>query len=596
MSERYSKLFALSENLYSAGAPVVIAAGALQKDNQTGKVFAQLKMRNIQDKAIKAATVKISPFDTVGKPLGGTVDYQYLDLAAGRDTDFGQKTPVMLKEAATRSFAVSVSEVIFSDNSIWTASDEAWEPLSAPVTPEKEFTDGELAKQYRAKYGADCKCVFKKEKDLWRCACGELNHDSEKNCHNCQREAAALAALNVEELKADRDRRLAAEQKKAAEEKAAAKAKAKKTKKIAMIAVPLAVVVVVGAVLIFNAAKRSKAYDAASALAEAGQYWEAATAFEALGDYRDSAVLAKNARLDEQYYRAMALLEDGNDDEAYRLLKDLGDYRDSAEYVKKFVVLLMKVQSTDSTTTYEYDSYGRCVKEDYVHDGNSSYTTEYSYDDNGSCIRSEKRYKRLDNTEIHAYVYNEDGLCITEEYQSSDLGRIGSHSYTYDSSGNRIEDVDIFSNDDGSQKSITTYVYDSSGNCIEERLIMQTMDKVRGERGYQERTDITQYSYDAEGNCIEERSSGLWIMTVKDGDYISKTASIRLQEYDSHGNVIKYVLQFLDETGAVESGKGSTVTYQYKYDENGNILTRKQSNREGVEEYTYAYFYVPNQP
>ena len=213
MSERYSKLFALSENLYSAGAPVVIAAGALQKDNQTGKVFAQLKIRNIQDKAIKAATVKITPFDTVGKPLGGTVDYQYLDLSARRDTDFGQKTPVMLKEAATRSFAVSVSEVIFSDNSIWTAPDEAWEPLSAPVMPEKEFTDVELAKQYRVKYGADCKCVFKKEKDLWRCACGAVNHASEKNCHSCQREAAALAALNVDELKADRDKRLAAENK-----------------------------------------------------------------------------------------------------------------------------------------------------------------------------------------------------------------------------------------------------------------------------------------------------------------------------------------------------------------------------------------------
>lgn len=130
MSERYSKLFALSENLHSAGAPVVIAAGALQKDNQTGKVFAQLKIRNIQDKTIKAATVKITPFDTAGKPLGGTIDYQYLDLSAARDVDFGQKTPVMLKEAVTRSFAVSVSEVVFSDNSIWTATNEVWEPLS----------------------------------------------------------------------------------------------------------------------------------------------------------------------------------------------------------------------------------------------------------------------------------------------------------------------------------------------------------------------------------------------------------------------------------------------------------------------------------
>ncbi len=255
MSERYSKLFALSENLYSAGAPVVIAAGALQKDNQTGKVFAQLKIRNIQDKAIKAATVKITPFDTVGKPLGGTVDYQYLDLAAGRDTDFGQKTPVMLKEAATRSFAVSVVEVIFSDNSIWTASNEAWEPLSAPVTPEKEFADGELAKQYRAKYGADCKCIFKKEKDLWRCVCGEVNHDSEKNCHKCQREAAALAALNVEELKADRDRRLATEQEKAKEQ-------AKKKKRIAIIALPVAAFVIIMAMVFIPriiAAQQAKA-------------------------------------------------------------------------------------------------------------------------------------------------------------------------------------------------------------------------------------------------------------------------------------------------------------------------------------------------
>ncbi len=284
MSDRYSKLFALSENLYSVGAPVVIAAGALQKDNQTGKVFAQLKIRNIQDKVIKAATVKITPFDTVGKPLGGTIDYQYLDLSAGRDADFGQKTPVMLKEAATRSFAVSVSEVIFSDNSIWTASNEAWEPLSAPIAPEKEFTDGELAKQYRAKYGADCKCIFKKEKGLWRCACGAINHDSEKNCHSCQREVAALAALNVEELKADRNRRLAAE---------------KKTKKIAMIAAPIVIVAIVVAVLISNLkaqqeeAARLEAYNAAVALAEAGQYDEAIAAFTELGDYKDSETMRK---------------------------------------------------------------------------------------------------------------------------------------------------------------------------------------------------------------------------------------------------------------------------------------------------------------
>jgi tetratricopeptide (TPR) repeat protein len=321
------------------GAPVVIAAGALQKDNQTGKVFAQLKIRNIQDKVIKAATVKITPFDTVGKPLGGTADYQYLDLSAKRDTDFGQKTPVMLKEAATRSFAASVSEVIFSDNSTWTASNEAWEPLSAPVTPDKEFI---LAKQYRVKYGTDCTCVFKKEKDLWRCACGAVNHDSEMNCHTCQRAAAALAALNVEELKADRDKRLAAEQKKAAEEKAAAEAQAKKTKKIAMIATPIVVVAIVAAVLISNFVKaqqeeaaRLDAYNTAVELAEAGQYDEAIAAFAELGDYMDSAEQTEHLKhsveqiKETAYNQAVTLFENGEFDEAYAAFEEAGDYKDS---------------------------------------------------------------------------------------------------------------------------------------------------------------------------------------------------------------------------------------------------------------------------
>lgn len=164
MSERYSKLFDLPENLYSNGSPVVIAAGALQKDNQSGKVYAQLKMRSIQDKPIKAATVRLTPFDTVGTRLGEAFEHQYLDLSAERDADFGQKTLIPFMEMTTRSFSVSVSEVIFSDNSKWTASDGAWESISPPVTLKTAFSDNELVKQYREKYGADCKCISKRRK------------------------------------------------------------------------------------------------------------------------------------------------------------------------------------------------------------------------------------------------------------------------------------------------------------------------------------------------------------------------------------------------------------------------------------------------
>ncbi|MCM1149391.1 MAG: hypothetical protein NC319_04805 [Butyricicoccus sp.] len=336
MSERYSRLFSMPKNLYCAGAPVVIAAGALQKHNQTGKVLAQLKIRNIQDKIIKAATVKIAPFDTAGRPLDSAVNYQYLDLSVKREADFGQKTPVMLPDAGTRSFSVAVAEVVFSDSSVWTASDGAWEALSAPVSLEKAFSDNELVKQYRIKYGADCKCIFNKEKDLWRCACGAINHDGENKCYRCGREAAALAALDLDELKADRDKRLAAErqraaeeQKKAAEERAAAEQaaaeRARKIKKTIMIAAPIIAVAVIAAVLIsINSAKKNAAYDAAVALVEAGEYDEAIDAFTELGDYKDSA-----ERIKEIPYREMITISFAD------TYKQLAASTDDSEYIQE---------------------------------------------------------------------------------------------------------------------------------------------------------------------------------------------------------------------------------------------------------------------
>ncbi len=500
MSERYSKLFALSENLYSAGAPVVIAAGALQKDNQTGKVFAQLKIRNIQDKVIKAATVKITPFDTVGKPLGGTVDYQYLDLSAKRDTDFGQKTPVMLKEAATRSFAAFVSEVIFSDNSIWTASNEAWEPLSAPVTPDKEFINGELAKQYRVKYGTDCTCVFKKEKDLWRCACGAVNHDSEMNCHTCQRAAAALAALNVEELKADRDKRLAAEQKKAAEEKAAAEAQAKKTKKIAMIAAPIVVAAIVAAVLISGRMEKSAAYNAAVALAEAGQYDEAIAAFTELGEYKDSAEQIRETQYAQavhlvedgeynkatsiftalgdykdskdsaeqsanagEYQDALGLLDAGRYGEARAAFEALGDYKDARTYVESFVMRITSITSGSGVTYYRYDEYG-----DLVSDGENTYT--YSAD--RKTVTWEWKYSTYTSTII--YTYDDQGMLVESETEPKSGGWSSAFTYEYNTDGTiaaRHESaIHILSGDPFYEETIT-YEYGSGGHVIKLTMV-----------------------------------------------------------------------------------------------------------------------------
>ena len=75
MSERYSRLFSLQENLYAAGAPLLIAAGALLKDNENGRVLAQLKLRNLDAGTVRAAKVSVCPLDAAGNPLGAAVSF-----------------------------------------------------------------------------------------------------------------------------------------------------------------------------------------------------------------------------------------------------------------------------------------------------------------------------------------------------------------------------------------------------------------------------------------------------------------------------------------------------------------------------------------
>ena len=369
MSERYARLFALPENLYASGAPVVIAAGALLKDNETGRVLAQLKLRSISSRQIKGGAVTVAPLDTVGKPLGEAVEHQYLDLRAARNTEFGQKVPVPLPDPATRGFSAAVSEVYFADNTTWTAGDAPWEPLTPPEPLERALGDRELAEQYRRRYGHDCRFLYREEKDLWRCPCGALNRREEEQCHLCRRKAAELAALDLEKLKADRDLRLAEERKKAEEARAAAEERAKaaaekraammvKVKKIARIAVPAVIVLIVAGVLISGRMKKAAAYNDAAALLEAGEYDDAEAAFAALENYKDSADMVLRTR----YEKAQALIayaETGSDEglsllpsedgtsggngnfteryyaEATAIFTELGDYQDSAQQIER---------------------------------------------------------------------------------------------------------------------------------------------------------------------------------------------------------------------------------------------------------------------
>lgn len=164
MGETYARLYSLPERLYTMGAPVVVAAGALLKDNRNGNIIVQLKIQNICSKTIKAVTVKITSIDTVGRTLGEETEYQYLDLNVKRNEFLGQQVPIIVPNEQTRSYSVKVMEVAFDDNTVWVGN-EIWEPLEKPDPIEKKIANGELARQYRIKY-----TYYFEQYNIWKTA------------------------------------------------------------------------------------------------------------------------------------------------------------------------------------------------------------------------------------------------------------------------------------------------------------------------------------------------------------------------------------------------------------------------------------------
>lgn len=208
MSERYLKLFSLEENLYIPGSPVLIVAGALLKDMQTGRILGQLKLQSISNQEIKAATVELLPLDTTGNPLGDAVSHQYLDLTISRDDYWGSNEAILFPDASTRAYIVKVKEVIFLDNSIWSAPSVDWKALPKKILLEESLNDLELTKQYRLHFGKDCKYTYQSTPDLWYCPCGTINHREEAVCHRCKKEAAALSSVDLDLLQEEARERI----------------------------------------------------------------------------------------------------------------------------------------------------------------------------------------------------------------------------------------------------------------------------------------------------------------------------------------------------------------------------------------------------
>lgn len=362
MVSRYTRLTSLPENLYSDGAPILIVAGALLRDNKDGRVLAQLKLKNLNSSPLVACKVTLRAFDPSGTELPGIDNHAYLDLTASCGEDFGSQEAIYLPDTTTRNISVSVVEAVFENREIWRHSATEWKNLPENRQPlENYLPDFETQRQYILETGGNCQYIPQIVGNLFYCTCGAINLSSNRVCYGCGREKAVLlAALNPAELTKKKDARLEKEaearkeQERIAEERRAEqtrleeeqrqekerlanekriadKIKKEKLKRIFTIAGSIVIVGVVITTFITQILIPNIQYKTAEELLAERDYDGAITAFTALGAYKD----APKRVADIPYTIAEDLLKDGDYSNAIKAFRSLGNYRDAPERVKE---------------------------------------------------------------------------------------------------------------------------------------------------------------------------------------------------------------------------------------------------------------------
>lgn len=345
MTSRFQEVFRLPSQQYIEGSPVIIEAGALQKDEQTGKILAQIKIKNISPNIIVGCKVFICAFELSGAELQGIDSFSYLDISVARGGDFGTKVPVFLPNDLTRKFSVAVTEVLFNDNTMWKSDPVEWKSIPKQNRIESVLQDTDLTEEYKIEAGDNAEYYPEISNGLFLCTCGNINMDASSPCFRCHRKYDALMhILDAEKLSNNRKERLEKErQKKEKEEQVAALIEAekkekkqgikKRIKRIFIVAIPS---ILLAGVIFFVANRyirpeidRIICYHAAIKYMNEKNYNEAEKIFALLGDYKDSEDQVKEV----SYRKADDLYQEGNYDAAIDTWKTIIEYSDSKDRI-----------------------------------------------------------------------------------------------------------------------------------------------------------------------------------------------------------------------------------------------------------------------
>ena len=222
----FEPLFEL-KNQYRESCPVLLQSGALYREEPTAsaeaeetetaeatlpaeqeeaaspRTFLRLAFRNIDPRAVTSVYVDIHIFDKATNELAVVRDRRYLVPILGRDAVFGADEEIDVDDAAY-SFSVAIKKVQFEGEDVfWNGSASLlFENLPEQAKIADVMEDEDLRAQYQRDFTemaedkeAAAQFVPQEYKDLWMCACGEVNHKDEEKCAACGAEYGPQHAL-----------------------------------------------------------------------------------------------------------------------------------------------------------------------------------------------------------------------------------------------------------------------------------------------------------------------------------------------------------------------------------------------------------------
>ena len=398
MPSKYQTLRIFTETLWQKDCPVLLEKSALLYDRDRKLHLLQFKFRNIQSRVINSLYIRISFFDPDNLAAPVTVGYRYDILQAAGQEHFGSQSPVYISNTVADGFQLIIESITFEDGSTWTGSTPLT-PLPAPEFISSLGVYGETFIQEVHKLKAiSCMNLPTDRGEFWYCACGTVNGKDETHCINCGFPKNVIFKLRdpayLKECKQIAD----AEQKRVEEEKEAERLKKqqaefesrqRRKKRLIRTAVICGILIIAFSIglLSYKVLYPNYRYHKALSYMEQGNYGDAQSIFEGLGDYKDSGkrnmeakyryagFLAENSeydaalacykelegykdvsdRITSVYYNmANSYVEHGNYSEALKIYQNLGNYEDSAERIPatKYLMANAAMESHDYETAY----------------------------------------------------------------------------------------------------------------------------------------------------------------------------------------------------------------------------------------------------